>query len=129
MAEIAFEKYTMVYPDANTYSQEHIDLVDSCALTKGRHLLHSYVRCLQVPAHEVLRFIQSALKIKDLSVISWSAEHDASFACLSLLKAVDRAGTAPQIFTEGLVEACFMYMHQSQMHRMDKMFIENCQAW
>jgi len=79
-----------------------------------------------VPAHEVLHFIQSALKIKDQSTISWSAEHDASFACLSLLKAVDRAGTAPQIFTPGLVEACIMYMHASQMKRMDKMFMKNC---
>ena len=109
--EVKFDTYTMIHPDANNYTEDHINIISENSSGKDRYLLHHLIRCMVTPSHEVLHFVQSALKIKDKSEQSWCLEHGASFPSLSLLTAVNRAGLAPEVFSPGLVEACLVYFH------------------
>jgi len=102
-------KHELIYPNLNTLTQEHIDLIEVSARVKGRPMLRHLISCLIVTSHEVLHFIQTTLSIKDQSSMSWSAEHDASWPSLSLLCGVERKGLSP-IFTPGLLEACIADM-------------------
>ena len=122
--------HTLVYPDLNGLTHEHVSLMEQEVVPElqGRPHLHHLVRCFTVVSHEVLHFIQSSIDLRDESPLSWAAEHDASWPSLSLLAAVDRAGLCPAL-SPGLVEACVVYMHRNNSARMDACAPEVLEAY
>lgn len=61
----------------------------------------NFVLQFETAGHEVLHCIQAIAKQRDTSKMSWSAEHDASFAGQSLMFAAARVPALRDIFVDG----------------------------
>lgn len=55
------------------------------ATTSGHFRLLFFLACSRIMCHEVIHCIQHLAEQQDSDPVSWSAEHDASYVCHSLV--------------------------------------------
>lgn len=65
------------------------------------NITQSDLMLMSIAGHEVLHCIQAIAKQRDTSKMSWSAEHDASFAGQSVMFAAARVPALRDIFVDG----------------------------
>ena len=100
--EVAFEtngaSLEIAVPDIAHYTAEHLAQVERSQGRPSRWFHRDMFHwAVLIPCHEVLHIVQSVAGQRDPDPHGWSAEHDASLACLSLVAELARrpAGVVP----------------------------------
>eukprot|EP01006_Ploeotia_vitrea_P037804 TRINITY_DN66178_c13_g1_i2.p1 TRINITY_DN66178_c13_g1~~TRINITY_DN66178_c13_g1_i2.p1 ORF type:complete len:425 (-),score=186.74 TRINITY_DN66178_c13_g1_i2:990-2264(-) len=94
------------YPNPYTLTDAHMEVLSRRygEETRGSFMRCFFLHCFSVPCHEMLHCVQHVLGQEDKDLLSWSAEHDASFASLSLLWAISERDDMRDLFVPGFRE-------------------------